>query len=64
VALSGHPHARKVTQTSIPMGGPYRIVTLINDVVYRIQWNPRSRMMMVHLDGLATYEGTAWDLRP
>jgi hypothetical protein len=30
--------------------GPYRIVTRINDVVYRIQRNPRSRMMAVYLD--------------
>jgi hypothetical protein len=32
--------------------GPYKIVTRINDVVYRIQKNLRSRMMVVHLNCL------------
>jgi hypothetical protein len=31
----------------------YKVITWINDVVYRIQRNPRSRMMVVHLDRLA-----------
>jgi hypothetical protein len=30
--------------------GLSKVITQINDVVYRIQWNPRSRLMMVHLD--------------
>jgi hypothetical protein len=38
-----------------PWEGPYTIVKRINDVVYRIQRNPRSKMMMVHLDRLAPY---------
>jgi hypothetical protein len=33
--------------------GPYKVITQINDVVYRIQRNPRSKMMVVHLDRLA-----------
>jgi hypothetical protein len=33
--------------------GLYKVVTQINDVVYRIQQNPRSRMMVVHLERLA-----------
>jgi hypothetical protein len=41
--------------------GPYKIITRINDVVYRIQKTPRSRMMVVHLDRLATYHGAAQD---
>jgi hypothetical protein len=41
--------------------GPYNIITRINDVVYRIQRNPRSRMMVVHLDRLAPYQGAARD---
>jgi hypothetical protein len=41
--------------------GPYKIVTWINDVVYRIQKNPRSRMIVVHLDLLAPYQGAAQD---
>jgi hypothetical protein len=47
-----------------PWEGPYSAVTLINDVVYRIQQNPRSRMMVVHLDWLSPYQGAAWDKRP
>jgi hypothetical protein len=40
---------------------PYKVVTQINDVVYRIHNNPRLRMMVVHLDWLATYQGVARD---
>jgi hypothetical protein len=47
-----------------PSEGPYRLVTWMNDVVYRIQQNPRSRMMAVHLDCLAPYQGTTQDERP
>jgi hypothetical protein len=43
--------------------GPCKIVNWINDVVYGIQKNPRSRMMIVHLDWLAPYEGAARDER-
>jgi hypothetical protein len=43
--------------------GPYQVVTRINDVVYRIQKNSRSRMMVVHLDRLASYQGAARDER-
>jgi hypothetical protein len=32
--------------------------------VYRIQKNPRSRMMVVHLDRLASYQGAARDELP
>jgi hypothetical protein len=41
--------------------GPCKVVNRINDVVYRIQKNPRSRVMVVHLDRLATYQGAARD---
>jgi hypothetical protein len=41
--------------------GPYKVVNRINDVVYRIQKNSRLRMMLVHLDRLATYQGAARD---
>jgi hypothetical protein len=40
---------------------PYKVVTRINNVVYRIKKNPRSRMMVVHLDRLTTYQGAARD---
>jgi hypothetical protein len=44
--------------------GPYKVVIRINDVVYRIQRHPRSRMMVVHLDRLAPYLGAARDEQP
>jgi hypothetical protein len=44
--------------------GPHKIVTRINNVVYRIQRNPRLKMMVVHLDRLAHYQGAARDERP
>jgi hypothetical protein len=39
--------------------GPCKVVTQINDVVYRIQRNPRSKMIVVHLDRLLPYQGAA-----
>jgi hypothetical protein len=44
--------------------GPYKVIVRINDVLYRIQRNPRSRMMMVYLDLLAPYQGVARDECP
>jgi hypothetical protein len=44
--------------------GPYKVITWINDVVYRIQRHPWSRMMVIHLDRLAPYLGAAWDEQP
>jgi hypothetical protein len=44
--------------------GPCKRVTLINNVVYRIQKYPRSRIMVVHPERLAPYQGTARDERP
>jgi hypothetical protein len=44
--------------------GPYKVITRINVVVYRIQRHPRSRMMVVHLDRLAPYLGAAQDEQP
>jgi hypothetical protein len=41
-----------------PWEGPYRVVMRINDVVYRIQLDPRSRMMLVNLDRPSCYQGT------
>jgi hypothetical protein len=40
---------------------PYNLITRINDLVYKIQKTPRSRMMVVHLDRLATYYGVDGD---
>lgn len=42
----------------------HKVVTRINDVVYKVQQNPRARMMVVHLDWLAPYQGAAWDKLP
>jgi hypothetical protein len=36
------------------------VFTWINDVVYRIQHQPKVKMMIVHLDRLAPYLGTSW----
>jgi hypothetical protein len=41
--------------------GPYQVIIRINDVVYRIQKTPRTRMMDVHLDRLAPYQRFARD---
>ncbi|CAK1582314.1 unnamed protein product [Parnassius mnemosyne] len=43
--------------------GPYRIVTRINDVTYRIQKGARGTPKIVHVDRLARYYGAdnAWD---
>lgn len=38
--------------------GPYTVISKINDVVYRIQKTPRTKMKVVHLDRLARYAGT------
>jgi hypothetical protein len=61
VLLSPNPHEGKIAKAS--WEGPYKVVTRINDVVYRIQLNLRSRMLVVHLDKLAPYHGVAWDER-
>jgi hypothetical protein len=43
--------------------GPYRVVTQIKDVVYRIRLHPRTRIMVVHIDWLAPYKGTATNVQ-
>jgi hypothetical protein len=43
--------------------GPYKIVTRINNVVYKIQRNPRPRMLVVHMDRLEPYQRTIRDER-
>jgi hypothetical protein len=45
-------------------GGPYKRITRIYDVVYRIHKTPRSRMMVVHLERLPPYQEVARDERP
>jgi hypothetical protein len=55
---------RKSPKLQSSWEGPYKVVTQINNVVYRIQRNPRSRMMAVHLNWLACYWGAACDEWP
>jgi hypothetical protein len=38
--------------------GPYKVITRINDVVYRVQRHPRSRMMVVHLRQIGAVPGS------
>lgn len=38
--------------------GPYKVVTRINDVTYRIQRQPRGALKIVHVDRLARYHGS------
>lgn len=35
--------------------GPYKVIKQINDVVYRIQQSPRTKMKVVHIDRLTRY---------
>jgi hypothetical protein len=37
---------------------PYKVITRINSMVYRIQWQHRMKIMVVHLEQLAPYQGT------
>ena len=37
--------------------GPYKIITRLSDVTYRIQLTPRSKLKIVHFDRLKPYEG-------
>jgi hypothetical protein len=57
------PTRRKGKSPNLQSSCLCKVVTRINDVVYRIQQNPRSRMMVVHLDRLAPYQGAARDER-
>jgi hypothetical protein len=49
------------TKGKSPWEGPYKILTWTNDVVYRIQKNPRSKMTIVHLDRPTPYHGVTRD---
>jgi hypothetical protein len=64
VALSPNPYEAEVAQSPIIMRGLIRSSNRINDVVCRIQRNPRTEMVVVHLDRLTPYEGTARQKRP
>jgi hypothetical protein len=37
------------------MGDPYKAITRMKDVAYRIQRHPRAKMMVVHHDRQAPY---------
>jgi hypothetical protein len=64
VALSPNPHEDEIALLQTSWEGPYKVVTRINDVVYRVQRNPISKLIVVHLDRLAPYQGAAWDELP
>jgi hypothetical protein len=49
---------RKSSKLKSSWEGPYKVVTRINGVLYRIQWHPGSMLMVVRLDWLVTYQGT------
>ena len=36
--------------------GPYKVITKLNDVIYRIQLNPRSKPKVVHHDRLKPFQ--------
>jgi hypothetical protein len=42
----------------------YKVVAEIDDVLYRIQWHARRRMMVVYFDWLAPYKGTSQIEKP
>jgi hypothetical protein len=44
--------------------GSYKMISRINDVVYRIQRHPRAKMMVVHLGRLVPYLGAPRDGQP
>jgi len=51
---------------SLPWEGPYLVVTVLSDVVLRIQRSARSKPMVVHSDRLKLYEGpelVAWEYK-
>jgi hypothetical protein len=58
VALSPNPQEGEIAQV------PVEVIIQISDVVYRIQRNTISRLMVVHLDRLAPYQVAARDERP
>jgi hypothetical protein len=62
VALSPNPKGKSL-QLQSSWEGPNKVVIRINDGVYMILKNPRSRMMALQLDRPAPYQGAARDER-
>jgi hypothetical protein len=54
----------QITQAPTLIGDPYRLVTGTNHIVYENQWQAKTKMMVVHLDQTAPYQGIAWDKWP
>jgi hypothetical protein len=50
--------------SSHPGKAIYQVITQINNVVCQIQWHPRAKMMVVHLDGLAPHLRATQDEQP
>jgi hypothetical protein len=44
--------------------GPYKVIIWINDVAHRIQRHSRAKIMVVHLERLASYLGATRDEQP
>jgi hypothetical protein len=55
---------RKSPKLQSSREGTQKVITRINDVVYRIQRNHKSRMMAVHLGWLVPYCGATQDEQP
>jgi hypothetical protein len=51
----------KSAKVQLSWRGIYRVVTCVNDVVYRIQQHPRMKAVVVYL---APYQGTTQDDQP
>jgi hypothetical protein len=59
--------AQTTQQRSHPnfkLHGMAKQVTRISIVTYRIQWNPRTKIIVVHPDRLAAYQGVTLDEQP
>ena len=61
VAVLHYPEERKITEATDVLAAPYIVITRIN-VIYWIQWDPRAKKMVIHLDRLAPYLGATWDV--
>jgi hypothetical protein len=59
--------ARLSKKLGLPWQGPYLVVSILSDVVYRIQRTNRGKTKVVHADRLKLYEGpklVSWTYKP
>jgi hypothetical protein len=64
MALWPNSYEGEVAQVPVLMGRPMQGSHRINNVDIRILMNPRTEMVVVHLDRLTPYQGTGRDERP